>query len=133
MDSRRLDAALVERGLASGREKAKELIAGGLVRVNGHPAAKPAQLVKEADAIECDTRSLLYVGRGGYKLQKALDVTGWRLEGVKTTGMGSLFELRYTVVLKDPKQEKAFLDELRCRNGNLTLSLTRNAPIHEEL
>lgn len=57
----------------------------------------------------------------------------WRLEGVKTTGMGSLFELRYTVVLKDPKQEKAFLDELRCRNGNLTLSLTRNAPIHEEL
>ena len=57
----------------------------------------------------------------------------WRLEGVKTTGMGSLFELRYTVVLKDPKQEKAFLDELRCRNGNLTLSLTRNAPVHEEL
>lgn len=57
----------------------------------------------------------------------------WRLEGVNTTGMGSLFELRYTVVLKDPKQEKAFLDELRCRNGNLTLSLTRNAPIHEEL
>ena len=57
----------------------------------------------------------------------------WRLEGVKTTGMGSLFELRYTVVLKDPRQEKAFLDELRCRNGNLTLSLTRNAPIHEEL
>ena len=57
----------------------------------------------------------------------------WRLEGVKTTGMGSLFELRYTVVLKDPRQEKAFLDELRCRNGNLTLSLTRNAPVHEEL
>ena len=78
----RLDAVLVERGFVSGREKAKELIVGGLVRVNGHPAAKPAQLVKEADAIDCDTRSLLYVGRGGYKLQKALDVTGWRLEGV---------------------------------------------------
>ena len=42
----RLDAVLVERGFVSGREKAKELIAGGLVRVNGHPAAKPAQLVK---------------------------------------------------------------------------------------
>lgn len=47
----RLDAVLVERGFVSGREKAKELIVGGLVRVNGHPAAKPAQLVKEADAI----------------------------------------------------------------------------------
>ena len=57
----------------------------------------------------------------------------WRLEGVKTTGMGSLFELRYTVTLRDPRQEKAFLDELRCRNGNLTVSLTRNAPAHEEL
>ena len=56
-----------------------------------------------------------------------------RLEGVKTTGMGSLFELRYTVVLKDAKQEKAFLDQLRCRNGNLTIALSRHAPSHEEL
>lgn len=55
------------------------------------------------------------------------------MEGVKTTNMGSLFELRYTVTLRDPRQEKAFLDELRCRNGNLTVSLTRNAPAHEEL
>lgn len=85
----RLDAVLVERGFVSGREKAKELIVGGLVRVNGHPAAKPAQLVKEADAIDCDTRSLLYVGRGGYKLQKALDVTGWRLEGVTAMDVGA--------------------------------------------
>ena len=85
----RLDAVLVERGFVSGREKAKELIVGGLVRVNGHPAAKPAQLVKEADAIDCDTRSLLYVGRGGYKLQKALDVTGWRLEGVTAMDIGA--------------------------------------------
>ena len=59
------------------------------MRVNGHPAAKPAQLVKEADAIDCDTRSLLYVGRGGYKLQKALDVTGWRLEGVTAMDVGA--------------------------------------------
>ena len=56
-----------------------------------------------------------------------------RLEGVKTTGMGSLFELRYTIALKDAKQEKAFLDQLRCRNGNLTVALSRNAPSHEEL
>ena len=56
-----------------------------------------------------------------------------RMEGVKTTNMGSLFELRYTVTLKDSRQEKAFLDEMRCRNGNLTVSLSRNAPLHEEL
>ena len=84
----RLDAALVERGFVSGRERAKELIAGGLVRVNGRPAAKPAFLVREADVIDCDTRSLLYVGRGGYKLQKALEVTGWRLDGVTAVDVG---------------------------------------------
>jgi hypothetical protein len=51
------------------------------------------------------------------------------LEKVTTTDMGSLFELTYTVRLKSPPcKPKAFIDELRCRNGNLniTLSRTRN-------
>jgi hypothetical protein len=43
--------------------------------------------------------------------------------GVKTTGMGSMFRLSYLVRMKDPKQEKAFIDELRTRNGNLEISL----------
>lgn len=43
--------------------------------------------------------------------------------GVKTTGMGSMFRLSYLVRMKDPKEEKAFLDELRIRNGNLEISL----------
>lgn len=54
-------------------------------------------------------------------------------ESVKTTNMGSMFELRYSVVLKDMKKEKEFLDALRCRNGNLTLSLTRGVAAREEL
>ena len=40
---------------------------------------------------------------------------------VKTTNMGSLYELRYRVVLKDENAEKHLLDKLRCRNGNLTI------------
>lgn len=43
------------------------------------------------------------------------------LERVRTTNMGTLYEIRYTVVLKDEKQLKAFMDELRARNGNLTI------------
>jgi hypothetical protein len=43
--------------------------------------------------------------------------------GVKTTGMGSMFRLSYRVRLKDPAEEKAFIDELRTRNGNLEISL----------
>ena len=38
--------------------------------------------------------------------------------------MGSLFKLTYEVTLRDPTQEKAMLDELRCRNGNLELALS---------
>ena len=41
---------------------------------------------------------------------------------VKTTNMGSLFKLTYDVKLKDPAKEKEFIDELRCRNGNLEIS-----------
>lgn len=43
--------------------------------------------------------------------------------GVKTTGMGSMFRLSYKVRLKDPAEEKAFIDELRTKNGNLEISL----------
>ena len=75
MDSRRLDAALVERGLASGREKAKELVRAGGVRINGRPAAKPSLAVSPADEITVEAGlGQRYVGRGGYKLEKALEL-----------------------------------------------------------
>ena len=43
--------------------------------------------------------------------------------GVKTTGMGSMFRLSYKVQLKYPAEEKAFIDELRTKNGNLEVAL----------
>ena len=43
--------------------------------------------------------------------------------GVKTTGMGSMFRLSYRIQMKDPAEEKAFIDELRVRNGNLEISI----------
>ncbi len=43
---------------------------------------------------------------------------------VRTTNMGSMFKLTYHVRLKDPMQEKAFIDALRCRNGNLEIMLS---------
>ncbi len=42
---------------------------------------------------------------------------------VKTSNMGSLYKLTYHIILKDQKQEKKFIDELRCRNGNLEISI----------
>lgn len=40
---------------------------------------------------------------------------------VKTSNMGSMYQIEYIIELKDPTQEKTFLDELRCRNGNLDI------------
>lgn len=45
-----------------------------------------------------------------------------RLQQVKTTNMGSLYKLTYQIVLKEESKEKEFIDDLRCRNGNLEIS-----------
>ena len=58
---------------------------------------------------------------------------GHKLLQVKTTNMGSLYELRYHTTLKEAAKEKEFLDALRCRNGNLTVILGRTDMEEEEL
>ena len=50
-----------------------------------------------------------------------------RLERVKTSNMGTLYELDYRIVLKNKQASKEFLDELRCRNGNLNIVCGRVA------
>ena len=47
----------------------------------------------------------------------------YELMEVKTTAMGSLFRLSYKIELKDIKQEKSFIDEIRTKNGNLEVSI----------
>jgi len=44
-----------------------------------------------------------------------------RLKRVRTTNMGSLFQLSYEIVLKDEAREKEMIDQFRCRNGNLDI------------
>lgn len=56
-----------------------------------------------------------------------------QLEQVRTTNLGSMFDIYYTVVLKDSKEEKKFLDDLRCRNGNLSITLSRPVSAKVEL
>ncbi len=56
-----------------------------------------------------------------------------RLQRVKTTNLGSMYELEYHITLKDIRQEKEMIDAIRCRNGNLTIICGRRASIQEEL
>ncbi|MCM1273513.1 MAG: DUF4956 domain-containing protein [Clostridium sp.] len=55
----------------------------------------------------------------------------YTLDRVKTTNMGMLYELQYNITLKDDKLPKEFLDEIRCRNGNLNIVCGRE--IYNEL
>lgn len=48
---------------------------------------------------------------------------GASLTSVKSTNMGSMFRLTYRIMLKEPAMEKEFLDAIRCRNGNLEITL----------
>lgn len=52
---------------------------------------------------------------------------------VKTTNMGSLYSIWYDVKLKNPKKEKEFIDKLRCRNGNLEISVSKQETTNNEL
>lgn len=45
----------------------------------------------------------------------------YSLDKIKTTNMGTLYELQYQITLKSSQVPKAFLDEIRCRNGNLNI------------
>lgn len=47
-----------------------------------------------------------------------------RLVKTRTSNMGSLYKLLYRIELKNNAQLKEFMDELRCRNGNLEISVT---------
>ncbi len=56
-----------------------------------------------------------------------------RLIQAKTTNMGSLYKLHYRVEMKDMRQSQAFIDDLRCRNGNLEIALCEIRAGMEEL
>lgn len=52
---------------------------------------------------------------------------------VKTTNMGSLFRLTYHLKMKKENEEKHMIDELRCRNGNLEITVSRQENVIGEL
>jgi len=57
----------------------------------------------------------------------------YELTNVKTTNMGSLFKLTYDVELIDGAKEKEMIDKIRCRNGNLEISVSKQSTMNVEL
>jgi hypothetical protein len=56
-----------------------------------------------------------------------------QLSFVKTTNMGSMYELQYKIRLKNEAKEQELMNAIRCRNGNLTVSMGRKPGRSEEL
>ncbi len=73
----RLDKALVERGLAASRERATALVLAGRVLVSEQRVEKPGTPIDEAAPLRLLGDDLRYVGRGGLKLERALE--HWRI------------------------------------------------------
>ena len=69
----RLDIYLTENSLCKSRTAAQSLIKSGGVSLNGIPCTKPSQEVGASDTVDIIGEQLRYVGRGGLKLEAALD------------------------------------------------------------
>ena len=57
----------------------------------------------------------------------------YELTSVKTANMGSLFRLTYNITLRDSRTEKSLIDRLRCRNGNLEITVSKQETAIGEL
>ena len=77
----RLDVLLVNRGLATSREKAKAMIMEGNVFVDGQREDKAGTNFDTEAKIEIHGSTLKYVSRGGLKLEKAMNNFGVTLDG----------------------------------------------------
>jgi 23S rRNA (cytidine1920-2'-O)/16S rRNA (cytidine1409-2'-O)-methyltransferase len=84
----RLDMQLVARGLVDSREKAKRLVLAGAVRVNGQLAHKPSDLVDDHANLVVEAAEK-FVGRGGYKLEAALNQFHISCDGLVSADLGA--------------------------------------------
>ena len=57
----------------------------------------------------------------------------YELDGIKTLALGSIFRLDYKIIMKDSKQLKDMINELRTRNGNLEIMCGKNSTNRDEL
>jgi len=85
----RIDVALVQRGLVSGRERARALIIAGRVLVNEQKVDKPGTAIASDAAIRLLGGDMPYVSRGGLKLEAALDHWTITVEGRACLDVGA--------------------------------------------
>ncbi len=89
MSKKRADILLFEKGLADSREKGKRLIMEGVVFIGTEKVQKPGDLISEDEDIVVKNNPLIYVSRGGLKLEKAIEVFNLDLKGKVSMDIGA--------------------------------------------
>ncbi|MEE1037683.1 MAG: TlyA family RNA methyltransferase [Eubacterium sp.] len=85
----RLDVVLVEKGFFQSREKAKAAIMAGIVYVDGQKSDKAGTTISKESDIEVRGNTCPYVSRGGLKLEKAMELFNFNLDGTVCVDMGA--------------------------------------------
>lgn len=85
----RLDVYLTEKGLVASRTEAKGFITSSAVKVDGKTVTKPSFDVTDGAIVEVDKSSKKYVGRGGLKLEAAIEVFGISVSGKRALDIGA--------------------------------------------
>jgi 23S rRNA (cytidine1920-2'-O)/16S rRNA (cytidine1409-2'-O)-methyltransferase len=121
----RLDIYLAKRDDVSSREKAKQLIKGGKVLLNGKKCTKPAQTVCGEDEITL-TETERYVGRGALKLAKAFEVFPIDVNGAVCADIGASTG-GFTQILLEHGAEYVYAVDVG--HGQLAEELARNEKV----
>lgn len=85
----RIDAYLVDTGTVRSRQRAKEALRAGRVRINGAVVSKASASVHENDCVECDGETHPYVSRGALKLEAGLDTFAFDPAGKACLDIGA--------------------------------------------
>ncbi|MDF2534771.1 MAG: TlyA family methyltransferase [Bacillales bacterium] len=89
MKKERVDVILFERGLSETREKAKRAVMAGIVFTNEQRVDKPGEKVPIDIPLEVRGKEMPYVSRGGYKLEKALELFDMEVDNKLFIDIGS--------------------------------------------
>ena len=88
-EKKRVDVALVERGLAASREKAQALVMSGVVYIGENKVSKASVTVQDTDELIVRQAGTGYVSRGALKLEKGLKVFERDVTGVVAMDLGA--------------------------------------------
>lgn len=119
----RADVFLYEKGYCESRTKAAEACKEGRLFVNGKKITKSSFEINEGDEVELKAGGLRYVGRGGLKMEGAINAFGLEVGGMTCVDIGASTGGFTDCLLQNGAKKVYAVD---CGSGQLHSSLLKN-------